>query len=128
MGYYIELEKLTDEEVEWMREEIVYAEKKFKFRRRVTLKKLARYLITVHSNWDVKLRKVTRWKDTHWEGSRQRGPGTRAYNGYLIEVKAPKAGRFSHDSTGTYRRNYEVAQEIIKLEEIISGELKRDDY
>jgi hypothetical protein len=92
---------------------------------RVTIKKMAQYLEAVHPDLYVELNERSTYKDTKYAGSRLRIPGTREYKGYKLKVWKSKQDRMDnprwgtiidHDTTETYRRNYEVAQKILKYE------------
>jgi len=96
-----------------------------KWTKRVTLKQMAEYLRTVHPELHVVFDDWSCHKDTKVSGSRLRIPGTREYTGHRLRVWRGredylKNSRYpnliSHDTTETYRRNYEVARKIIKYE------------
>ena len=109
---------MKTEEIEAMREEIQYASDNWKFRTRVTIKKLAKYLKIVHPELKVELEPWSCYKDRTWEGSRLRSPGIREYKGYRLKVWDSNGNRIlDHNTTETYRRNYDVARWIISYEE-----------
>lgn len=92
---------------------------------RVTIKKMAEYLEAVHPDLYVDLRSRSTYKDTKYPGSRLRIPGSREYKGYKLQVwknlddrkQFPRFGTIiDHDTTETYRKNYEVAKKIINYE------------
>lgn len=92
--------------------------------KRVSIKQMTEYLKEVHPELEVQLDSTTCYKDTKM--GRLRSPGMREYTGYKLRVWKSEDDRrrnwrfgtlIDHDSTDTYRRNYEVAKKIIKYEE-----------
>ena len=91
--------------------------------KRVTIKQMAEYLKAVHPELHVMLEDWSRSKDS--KAGRLRIPGSREYTGYKLKVWRSredylKDSRYpnliNHDTTETYRHNYEVAKKIIKYE------------
>ena len=120
-------DKLTDDEIVSIKERIVkMAESWSSSGVRLSIKKMAAYLVKVHPKLHVVLRETSCYKDTHYARSRLRSPGTRRYKGYQLKVwksweEYCRRGRYGtvidHDTTETYRQNYEVARAIVRYEE-----------
>jgi len=118
---------MNQDEIQDIRERMQSAAKyPHQWTKRVTIKKMAEYLEAVHPELHVVLNESSIYKDTHYARSRLRSPGTREYTGYKLKVwksledrKAyPRYGTIiDHDTTETYRQNYEVAKAIIRYEE-----------
>ena len=80
-----------------------------------SIKKLADF-IKMNSNYIVEVKRMEDvWKDTQISGTRFRNAGIREYVGYRLIIK-DKTGKLllDHDTTETYRYNFEICYWIIE--------------
>jgi hypothetical protein len=132
-----EIKNLNQDEIQMIRKKMTAAVNyphEWEFSR-VTIKTMAGYLQTVHPELHVELDGTSCSKDSYSRSGKIRFPGAREYSGYRLKVWSSlayaKERHFrypdivNHDTTETYRQNWEVAKAIIQYEEK-KGEAKQN--
>lgn len=124
-----------------IKEKIFKCSEPFCDKRSPKIKTLAKYIKEVFKGEVVvELEETSCYKDTMLVGTRLRNPGTREYKGYILKVaiiddkyKLSSYNRYAlkhnnyyyktfidHDTTETYRENYEVCRQIVELHKLLN--------